>query len=34
MEKLKELLQEADWTREKHVPVIDILEKDREKGLK
>jgi superoxide reductase len=34
MDKLKELLQEADWTKEKHVPVIDILEKDKEKGVR
>ncbi len=34
MDKLKELFQEADWTKEKHVPVIEILEKEREKGVK
>lgn len=34
MDKLKELFQEADWTKEKHVPVIEILEKDKEKGIK
>lgn len=33
MTKFKELFQEADWTKEKHVPVIEILEKDKEKGL-
>ncbi|MEN2984530.1 MAG: desulfoferrodoxin family protein [Dictyoglomaceae bacterium] len=34
MNKLKELFQEADWTKEKHVPVIEILEKDKEKGVR
>lgn len=29
-----ELYQSADWKKEKHVPVIEVLEKDMEKGIK
>ncbi|MGB9676995.1 MAG: class II SORL domain-containing protein [Candidatus Ratteibacteria bacterium] len=31
---MKELFQSADWKKEKHVPVIDVIEKDKEKGVK
>ncbi|MCS7180793.1 MAG: class II SORL domain-containing protein [bacterium] len=31
---VKELYQSADWKKEKHVPVIEIVEKDKEKGVK
>ncbi|MCX7916821.1 MAG: class II SORL domain-containing protein [bacterium] len=31
---VKELYQSADWKKEKHVPVIEIIEKDKEKGVK
>ncbi|MCM8785750.1 MAG: class II SORL domain-containing protein [Candidatus Omnitrophica bacterium] len=31
---MKELYQSADWKKEKHVPVIEIIEKDKEKGVK
>ncbi|MCX8082881.1 MAG: desulfoferrodoxin family protein [bacterium] len=31
---VKELYQSADWKKEKHVPVIEIIEKDMEKGIK
>jgi len=31
---VKELYQSADWKKEKHVPVIDVLEKDLNKGIK
>lgn len=30
---IKELYQSADWKKEKHVPVIEIIEKDKEKGI-
>jgi len=33
MASVKDLFQSADWTKEKHVPVIEILEKDKEKEL-
>jgi len=32
--KMKALFQSGDWAKEKHVPVLEILEKDREKGIK
>ncbi|MFN4226629.1 MAG: class II SORL domain-containing protein [Candidatus Ratteibacteria bacterium] len=31
---MKELYQSADWKKEKHVPVVEIIEKDKEKGVK
>ncbi len=31
---MKELYQSADWKKEKHVPVIEVVEKDKEKGVK
>jgi len=31
---MKELYQSADWKKEKHVPVIEVIEKDKEKGVK
>ncbi|MCM8777073.1 MAG: superoxide reductase [Candidatus Omnitrophica bacterium] len=31
---VKELYQSADWKKEKHVPVIEVIEKDKEKGVK
>ncbi|ACI20135.1 class II SORL domain-containing protein [Dictyoglomus thermophilum] len=34
MASVKDLFQSADWTKEKHVPVIEILEKDKEKGVR
>jgi len=34
MTSVKDLFQSADWTKEKHVPVIEILEKDKEKGVR
>lgn len=34
MANIKDLFQSADWTKEKHVPVIEILEKDKEKGVR
>ncbi len=34
MTNIKDLFQSADWTKEKHVPVIEILEKDKEKGVR
>lgn len=30
---VKELYQSADWKKEKHVPVIEVIEKDKEKGI-
>ncbi|MCM8771573.1 MAG: class II SORL domain-containing protein [Candidatus Omnitrophica bacterium] len=30
---VKDLYQSADWKKEKHVPVIEIIEKDKEKGI-
>ncbi|ACK41731.1 MULTISPECIES: class II SORL domain-containing protein [Dictyoglomus] len=34
MVNIKDLFQSADWAKEKHVPVIEILEKDKEKGVR
>ncbi|MCM8785908.1 MAG: class II SORL domain-containing protein [Candidatus Omnitrophica bacterium] len=31
---MKELYQSGDWKKEKHVPVIEIIEKDKEMGVK
>jgi len=31
---MKGLFQSGDWAKEKHVPVIEILDNDREKGIK
>lgn len=31
---MKELFQSGDWAREKHIPVVEILEADREKNVK
>ena len=30
---MKELFQSGDWAKEKHVPVIEILSADKEKGI-
>jgi superoxide reductase len=31
---MKNLYQSGDWTKEKHVPVVEILEADGEKGIR
>jgi len=30
---MKELFQSGDWAKEKHVPAIEVLSADREKGI-
>ncbi len=31
---MKKLFQSGDWAKEKHVPVIEIIEADKEKGVR